>query len=169
MSLHIMTHWWLNNYLQFPWIDAFFYDVYIKNDVMMCSKHNTFSSYFFLNIHFIYPATIQGINEDYLLKIGEVMTFCNGHIYYGSSCTKSRIWYSPPPRYKTQFVVSTSFMTKRRRSDPVLWQKPLHQQKCQMGKVTTQTTLQKSLIKQQLRTDLGRSVGVTTTMNIKSC
>ena len=52
--------------------------------------------------------------------------------------------------------------TKRRRSDSVIWQKPLHQQKCQKGKVTTQTTPQKSSIKQQLRTDLGRSVGVTT-------
>ena len=52
--------------------------------------------------------------------------------------------------------------TKRRRSDLVLWQKPLHQQKCQKGQVTTQTTLQKCSIKQQLRTDLGRSVGVTT-------
>ena len=30
------------------------------------------------------------------------------------------------------------------------------------GKVATQTTPQKSSIKQQLRTDLGRSVGVTT-------
>ena len=40
--------------------------------------------------------------------------------------------------------------------------KPLHQQKCQKGKVTTQTTPQKSSIKQQLRTDLGRSVEVTT-------
>ena len=55
-----------------------------------------------------------------------------------------------------------STKTKRRRSDPVLWQKPLHQQKYQKGKVTTQTTPQKSSIKQQLRTDLGRSVGVTT-------
>ena len=52
--------------------------------------------------------------------------------------------------------------TKKRRSDPVLWQKPLHQQKCQKGNVTTQTTPQKSSIKQQLRIDLGRSVGVTT-------
>ena len=33
--------------------------------------------------------------------------------------------------------------TKRRGSDPVLWQKPLHQEKCQKGKVTTQTTPQK--------------------------
>ena len=40
--------------------------------------------------------------------------------------------------------------------------KPLRQQKCQNGKVTTQTTPQKSSIKQRLRTDLGRSVGVTT-------
>ena len=51
---------------------------------------------------------------------------------------------------------------KRKRSDSVLWQKPLHQQKCQKGKATTQTTPQKSSIKQRLRTDLGRSVGVTT-------
>ena len=40
--------------------------------------------------------------------------------------------------------------------------KPLHQQKCQKGKATTQTTSQKSSIKQRLQTDLGRSVGVTT-------
>ena len=39
---------------------------------------------------------------------------------------------------------------------------PIHQQKCQKGKVTTQTTSQKSSITQWLRTDLGRSVGVTT-------
>ena len=39
--------------------------------------------------------------------------------------------------------------------------KPLHQQKCQKGKVTTQTTPQKSSITQWLWTDLGRSVGVT--------
>ena len=51
---------------------------------------------------------------------------------------------------------------KRRRSDPVLWQKPLYQQKCQRDKVTTQTTPQKRSIKQQLRTDLGWSVGVAT-------
>ena len=51
---------------------------------------------------------------------------------------------------------------KRERSDSVLWQKPLHQQKCQKGKVTTQTTPQKSSITQRLRTDLGWSVGVTT-------
>ena len=51
---------------------------------------------------------------------------------------------------------------KRKRSDSVLWQKPLHQQQCQKGKVTTQTTPQKSSIKQRLRTDLGRSVRVTT-------
>ena len=51
--------------------------------------------------------------------------------------------------------------TKRRRSDSVLWQKPLHPRKYQKGKVTTQTP-QKGSIKQRLRTDLGRSVGVTT-------
>ena len=57
-------------------------------------------------------------------------------------------------------VLYVDIKTKRRRSDPVLWQKPLHKQKCQKGKVTTQTTPQKSSIKQRLRTDLGRSVGV---------
>ena len=64
------------------------------------------------------------------------------------------------PRWIKVLVINTK--TKRRRSYPVLWQKPLHQQKCQKGKVTTQTTPQKSSIKQQLQTDLGRSVGVTT-------
>ena len=38
----------------------------------------------------------------------------------------------------------------------------LQQQKCQKGKLTTQTTPQKSSITQRLRTDLGRSYGVTT-------
>ena len=57
--------------------------------------------------------------------------------------------------------ISVDIKRKRKRSDSVLWQKPLHQQKCQKGKVTTQTTPQKSSIKQRLRTDLGRSVGVT--------
>ena len=55
----------------------------------------------------------------------------------------------------------TVFILNLLSSDSVLWQKPLHQQKCQKGKVTTQTTPQKSSIKQRLRTDLGRSVGVT--------
>ena len=59
-------------------------------------------------------------------------------------------------------MVQYRFKSKRKRSDSVLWQKPLHQQKCQKGKVTTQTTPQKSSIKQRLRTDLGRSVGVAT-------
>ena len=44
--------------------------------------------------------------------------------------------------------------TKRRRSDSVLWQKPLHPQKCQKGIVTTQTTPQK------IRLNSGRSVGI---------
>ena len=55
-----------------------------------------------------------------------------------------------------------SILWKRKTSDPVLWQKPVYQQKCQKGKVTTKTTPQKSSITQRLRTDLGRSVGETT-------
>ena len=78
---------------------------------------------------------------------------------------------SAPPAKKITFIkkwlwnvkeISQHFCKrKRKRSDSVLSQKPLHQQKCQKGKVTTQTTPQKSSIKQRLRTDLGRSVGVT--------
>ena len=50
---------------------------------------------------------------------------------------------------------------KRKRSDSVLWQKPLHPQKVQ--KATRQhKTPPKTSIRQRLRTDLGRSVGVTT-------
>ena len=41
----------------------------------------------------------------------------------------------------------------------------LHPQKCQKGKVTTQTP-QKCSIKQRLRADLGRSVGVTTAIQL---
>ena len=61
-----------------------------------------------------------------------------------------------------QLFVSGDFNRKKKKSDSVLWQTPLHQQKCQKGNITTQTTPQKSLITQRLRTDLGQSVGVTT-------
>ena len=70
------------------------------------------------------------------------------------------------PLYKSEHVcywyTYIYIWRKRKRSDSVLWQKPLHQQKCQKGKETTQTTLQKSTITQRLGTDLGRSAGVTT-------
>ena len=49
---------------------------------------------------------------------------------------------------------------KRRRSDPVLLQNPLYQQKIQKPKDNTQTPPKPS-ITQRLRTDLERSVGVT--------
>ena len=82
-------------------------------------------------------------------------------------------WKTFPAETTKMFSTRNSsilMMTKRRRSDPVQWQKPLHQQKCQKGKVPTQTTPQKSSIKQRLRTELGRSVGVTTaTQLLWSC
>ena len=84
-------------------------------------------------------------------------------------CTLFSFWSINSSQYHVivNHVTVCSVLTgkrkrKRKRSDSVLWQKPLHQQKCQKGKVTTQTTPQKSSIKQRLRTDLGRSVGVTT-------
>ena len=57
-------------------------------------------------------------------------------------------------------ICSTSW-EKRKRSDSALWQKPLHRQKNQKSNVTTQRTPPKTSITQQLRTDLGRSAGVT--------
>ena len=52
--------------------------------------------------------------------------------------------------------------TKRKRkiSDSVIWQKPLHPQSKKQNDNTK--THPKTSITQQLRTDLGRSVGVTT-------
>ena len=49
---------------------------------------------------------------------------------------------------------------KKRRSDSVLWQNPLYQQKIRKQKDNTQTP-PKTSITQRLRTNLGRSVGVT--------
>ena len=53
------------------------------------------------------------------------------------------------------------FQEKRKRSDSALWQKPLHWQKNPKSNVTTQRTPPKTSITQRLRTDLGRSAGVT--------
>ena len=53
------------------------------------------------------------------------------------------------------------FSEKRKRSDSALWQKPLHRQKNPKSNVTTQRTPPKTSITQRLRTDLGRSAGVT--------
>ena len=49
---------------------------------------------------------------------------------------------------------------EKRRSDPVLWQNPLYPQQIRKPKDNTQTP-PKTSITQRLRTDLGRSVGVT--------
>ena len=57
-------------------------------------------------------------------------------------------------------INSMSIKRKRRRSDPVLWQNPLYHQKIRKPKDNTQTP-PKTSITQRLRTDLGRSVGVT--------
>ena len=51
---------------------------------------------------------------------------------------------------------------KRKRSDSVLWQKPLYQQKCEKRQHDNTKTSPKSSITQRLRTDLGRSDGVAT-------
>ena len=55
---------------------------------------------------------------------------------------------------------------KRRRSGQVLWQNPLYQQKIRKTKDSTQTP-PKTSITHRLRTDLGRSVGVTRVTSTK--
>ena len=96
---------------------------------------------------------------------------------YKSAKVNSRTWLHVPSgnsdthqiveiHKETSAKIYTSFFNlserKRTKSDSVLWQKPIHQQKCHKGKVTTQTTPQKCPITQRLLTDLERSVGVTT-------
>ena len=54
---------------------------------------------------------------------------------------------------------------KRKRSDSMIPQKPLYQQKCQTGTVTNIKTPSKISTTQRLRTDLGRSVEVATVTN----
>ena len=59
----------------------------------------------------------------------------------------SELWWTMSNVVSLHWVLwSSGFRGKRKRSDSVLWQKPLHQQKCQKGKMTTQTTPQKSSI-----------------------
>ena len=69
---------------------------------------------------------------------------------------------SPTLISKQNYSLAHQFNKKRKkkRSDSVLWQKPLHRQKNPKSNVTTQKRHQKTLITQRLRTDLGRSVGV---------
>ena len=61
-------------------------------------------------------------------------------------------------------MMTTKSLTirRRKRSDSVLWQKPLHLLKNPKGKVTTQKTPSKTSLTQRLRTDLGRSFRVPT-------
>ena len=62
-----------------------------------------------------------------------------------------------------KFVIQTKhWKRKRKRFDSVLWQKPLHQQKFQKGKSDNTNNDTKKFDYTALRSDLGRSVGVTT-------
>ena len=63
--------------------------------------------------------------------------------------------------FPKKFSVQSYHWEKRKRSDAALWQKPLHRQKNSKSNVTTQRTPPKTSITQRLRTDLGRSAGVT--------
>ena len=65
--------------------------------------------------------------------------------------------------HKLSFINTRVRIFGKREKKEEIWlrlmTKPLHQQKCQKGKVTTQTMQQKSSITQRLRANLGRSVG----------
>ena len=93
-------------------------------------------------------------------KIWTIMHICDC-LWYCLSIFPICVWHEYT-NYNAHELVVYIHERKGKRSDSVLWQKPLHQQKCQKGTVTTQTTPQKSSITQRLRSDLGRSVGVTT-------
>ena len=66
----------------------------------------------------------------------------------------------------TRAFGSGELKRKRRRSDSVLWQKPLYKLIIRKPKDNIQTPKKTSSITQRLRTDLGRSVGVTTVIQL---
>ena len=70
----------------------------------------------------------------------------------------------PPPAagWSISPITGTGIREKRRDLTQSYDKSPYTNRNVKRGKVTTQTTPQKSSIKQLLRTDLGRSVGVTT-------
>ena len=78
----------------------------------------------------------------------KLLRFCFVNQFFQTRTSEFYTYRISSISYPIRFHLQST-RTKRRRSDPVLWQKPLHQQKCQKGKVTTQTTPQQSSIKQQ--------------------
>ena len=102
----------------------------------------------------IKPICLYEINRSSIVKITPALMFLP---------TFSRNF--PPAKITTIIVVkdlTTSLIDDipRKRSDSVLWQNPLYHQKIRKLKDNTQTP-QKTSITQRLRTDLGRSVWVT--------
>ena len=110
------------------------------------------------------PSSIQYLdwNQSWIMQIAEVYDIqidLNSKRLWLFSFNKlfPRLQPLPP---KTQFIKII-----RRRSDSVLWQKPLYQQKIRKSIDNTKTK-PKSLITQRLRTDLGRSIGVTPVIHV---
>ena len=66
------------------------------------------------------------------------------------------------PGWMHHFIIGYEIKRKRKRSDSILWQKPQHQQNKSKKQRDNTKTPPKTSITQRLRTDLGRSVGVTT-------
>ena len=75
------------------------------------------------------------------------------------------VWKVSEEKFQPRLNFNIVFERKRRRSDPDLWKKPLYQQKIWKPMDNTNTP-SKTSITQRLRTDLGRSVGVTTVIQL---
>ena len=89
----------------------------------------------------------------------QITKICNpysnvGSIYLFHTIVAQRMYHDLDPGYISK--------RKRKRSDSVLWQKPLHPQKNPKSNMTTKKKQRKTAITRLLRTDLGQSVGVMT-------
>ena len=79
-------------------------------------------------------------------------------------CTCTNVCNKPPSlsyKIKPQNKLYDDIKRKRKRSDSVLWQMPLHPQKNPKSKRDNIKNATKTLITQRLWIDFGRSVGVT--------
>ena len=88
---------------------------------------------------------------------------------------KTETWYSiQEEAYNRFYKKKYTYYNERKRkisdSWSVLWQKPLHQQKCQKGKVTTQTSHKKfdyTAVTDRLRTVSWSKYGTSILMNFR--
>ena len=109
----------------------------------------------------LYPRPIVPLVHVFLTMVAIMDEYDVKYNNYGAFMLKCKVntFYSQQHKSRTAYCIKCH-KRKRRWSDPVLWQNPLYQQKIRKPKDNTQTP-PKTSITQRLRTDLGRSVGVT--------